>query len=336
MAIAAVLALLLVVYVFAGGSRANPDKLADGQADSPRPRSAAQDCGSKQTNELIKRELFRQAAELRGTDRAAFDQLSAHSVLRVESVETHGGDENAGSFNCSGTMTLDLPPNVSVVGGRRALTADLDYAVQRSADGAGNFLTLSNADSIITPLAALVPNGAATEEQPSPAAPTDTGEESAPADDPVQPRPRTPLAPPAPPAEARTEPRQAPAKVTARPKTTAIASRPTRDPAPARPVSQPPRQATASPSFNCRYARTASEIAVCRNADLAGLDRQMAAQFNSGVSRGTAEQRALLQRTRSRFLSYRNKCRTNECITNAYSGRMREISDIMNNRWKPN
>jgi hypothetical protein len=330
-ALAAVLALLLVAYVFTGGSRSNPDRINDRQAEEPSRKSTAQGCGAQQTHGLIKRELFRRAAQLRGTDQASFDQLAAHSVLRVESVQSRGGNEDAGTFNCSGAVTLDLPPNVSVVGGRRALTADLDYAVQPSADGAGNIVTLSNAESIITPLAALAPNGAATAQPASTVAAADSPGDPAPTAASVPPRP---TARPAPPAEATSPRRQAPVEVTRRPDTTATRSTPA--PTAARPVTQPPQQATASPSFNCRYARTASEIAVCRNADLASLDRQMAAQFNSGLSRGTPEQRGLLQRTRNRFLSYRNKCRTNECITNAYSGRMREISDIMNGRWKPN
>ena len=74
---------------------------------------------------------------------------------------------------------------------------------------------------------------------------------------------------------------------------------------------------------------------MCRDSGLAGLDRQMASQFNSAMSQAGPEERALLQRTRSRFLSYRDSCRSDACIADAYRGRMREISDIMAGRWAP-
>ena len=45
-------------------------------------------------------------------------------------------------------------------------------------------------------------------------------------------------------------------------------------------------------------------------------------------------QRRLLERTRDRFLSYRERCATNQCIAETYRSRLREISDIMANRWR--
>ena len=46
-------------------------------------------------------------------------------------------------------------------------------------------------------------------------------------------------------------------------------------------------------------------------------------------------QRELLQSTRDRFLAYRDRCPTAQCIGDAYVGRMREIRDIMEGRWQP-
>ena len=74
---------------------------------------------------------------------------------------------------------------------------------------------------------------------------------------------------------------------------------------------------------------------MCNDAGLASLDRQMASQFNSALARADAEERALLQRTRNRFLSYRDQCRSDSCIADTYRGRMREIQDIMAGRWQP-
>ena len=42
-----------------------------------------------------------------------------------------------GAVSCSGSLSLDLPPGVGVVGGRRTLSADVDYVVQQAADGSG-------------------------------------------------------------------------------------------------------------------------------------------------------------------------------------------------------
>jgi uncharacterized protein len=106
--------------------------------------------------------------------------------------------------------------------------------------------------------------------------------------------------------------------------------------APAQPQQQPamPEQPAANPSFNCDNARTRGEIAVCTNPGLASLDRQMASQFRSAMSRADDEQRDVLEGTRDRFLLYRDRCRSEQCIADAYRGRVREIRDIMAGTWR--
>jgi uncharacterized protein YecT (DUF1311 family) len=112
-------------------------------------------CSSQATYDLIKRDLFRRAAALRGSDQATFDKLGSYSSVRVEAPLMQDQNEDVGSVTCNATVTLDLPPGVAVVGGRRSLSADVLYTVQPAADGSGNVLTLANADGIITPLATL-------------------------------------------------------------------------------------------------------------------------------------------------------------------------------------
>ena len=297
--VAGVFVLLLLVYVFAGGrGGSNSDKLSDDQVAGG---TAASDpekaCGSQHTYDLIKRELFRRAAQVRGSDQAAFDRLAAYSVVRMDAPMLRSHDEDLGQVTCAGTLALDLPPGVAVVGGRRTLTANIGYAIQPSADGNGDVLTLSNADGIIAPLATLARVGGATADALAPGATDAPVAVTEPAND--------TLAPPA--------------------------SMPPSQPGQAAP---PPPRADASPSFNCRNARTRGEIAVCGNAGLASLDRQMASQFNSALSRADPGERALLQRTRNRFLSYRDSCRSDSCIADTYRGRMREIQDIMAGRWQ--
>jgi hypothetical protein len=207
-------------------------------------------------------------------------------------------DEDVGTITCAGSLALDLPPGVAVVGGRRTLTANIGYAIQPAADGSGDVLTLSNADAIITPLATLARVGTTAGEPLTNEAPADSG--------------LPPLtAEPAPPTQRPPTPPQQDAGP---------------PPAPVRP--------TASPSFNCGSARTRGEIAVCSDSGLAGLDRQMAAQFSTAMAQGDARQRSLLQRTRNEFLRYRDNCPTNSCIAETYRGRIREIRDISSGRWR--
>jgi uncharacterized protein YecT (DUF1311 family) len=89
------------------------------------------------------------------------------------------------------------------------------------------------------------------------------------------------------------------------------------------------------PSFDCSRARSKGEIAVCSDSGLSALDENMATQYRQAISEASPEQKALLQRTRSRFVGYRDRCPSRSCIAEAYVGRMREIRDIMEGRWRP-
>ena len=114
---------------------------------------------------------------------------------------------------------------------------------------------------------------------------------------------------------------------------------PAPDPLGAAPEPAPPADAlapaaAARPSFNCGSARTQSELAVCASPTLAGLDRTMASQYRAAVARADANQGMLLRETRDRFLGFRDRCSSDSCIANTYHGRMREIDDIMANRWQ--
>ena len=281
-----VLVLLLLLFIFASGKNENSDKLTDDQIAA---RAAATDpekaCASQATYDLIKRELFRRAAQLRGTDQAAFDKLAGFSVVRMDAPMLKSNDEQLGAIACTGSLALDLPPGVAVAGGRRTLTADIEYTLQPAADGGGGGLTLTNADAIITPLATLARVGAPVGEPLAPTPPTDVQV--------IPPVTADPLAP---------------------------------EPSPA------PQASTATPSFNCQYARTRGEIAVCNDAGLAGLDRQLAAQFTGAMTQADPEERAQLLSTRSRFITFRERCRSDDCIADAYRGRMSEIRDILAGR----
>ena len=101
---------------------------ADDTADCAEPRAPAPREALRQqaTYDLIKRELFRRAAQLRGSDQAAFDKLAAFAVVRMENPVMESEDSATGAVNCSGSLSLDLPPGVAAVGGRRTLMSDVD------------------------------------------------------------------------------------------------------------------------------------------------------------------------------------------------------------------
>jgi hypothetical protein len=281
--------LIVLIAYFATSRNPDQDRLTANEAaqTEPQAKAAAPEklCASKQTNDLIKHELFRRAAQLRGSDAAAFDQLSGYAVVRMEYPVMESQDSSTGAVNCSGSLAVDLPPGVSVVGGRRTLTSDVDYTVEPAADG--SVVVLRNADAIIAPLATLARTSAAPSSQPVPIPAPAPGTSGEPAK-------------PAPPPPGAGENGQAPA----------------------RPVS-------AQPSFDCANARTKGEIAVCSNAGLAALDRNMAAQYARSIDVATPRQKALLRSTRDRFIAYRDRCPNRACIGDAYVGRMREIRDIM-------
>jgi uncharacterized protein len=91
----------------------------------------------------------------------------------------------------------------------------------------------------------------------------------------------------------------------------------------------------ARPSFDCGNAQTKGELAVCADAGLAALDRNMAAQYGRAMANASPEEQAQLRRTRDRFLAYRDRCPNRQCVGDAYVGRMREIRDIIEGRWQP-
>jgi hypothetical protein len=153
--VAGLVLLVLIVAYFASNRNPDQDKLKDAQIAQAQPQDAEKRCASKATYDLIKSELFRRAAQLRGSDQPAYDKLSAYASLRMENPVMESEDNKVGAVNCSGSVSLDLPPGVAVVGGRRTLMADVDYTIQPAADGSGMVVLLRNADAIVAPLATL-------------------------------------------------------------------------------------------------------------------------------------------------------------------------------------
>jgi hypothetical protein len=299
------LILIVGIVMMTRGRTADQDKLSDAQAAGAGAAAVETRCASQATYDRIKLELFRRAAQVRTSDHAVFDRLSAFASVRMERPLLRSQDRELGTVRCAGRLSLDLPPGVAVVGGRRTLSADVDYVLQPAADGSGDVVMIEGADPIIVPLATLARTG---ETAAAPEAPSVTAEGI-----PADPLAQRPVA---------TTPAPAPSGSSAGREPDPVA-------APSATVGE------ARPSFNCRYARTRGEVAVCRDPGLAALDRQMASQFYRALRMANARQRATLTATRDSFLRFRDRCPSDACIAETYRGRMREIRDIMSGDWRP-
>src|SRR5881628_2223504 len=102
--------LLLLVAYFATSRNSDQDRLTGHEVTQAQSAAPEKRCASQATYDLIKRELFRRAAQLRGSDQDAYDKLSAYAVVRMENPVLESENRDTGAVNCSGSLSLDLPP----------------------------------------------------------------------------------------------------------------------------------------------------------------------------------------------------------------------------------
>lgn len=283
-----VAALLILLALFAASRNMEQDKLGDSAsfsaADNPDLNRA---CSGQAIYDQIKRALFRQAAQVRGKDAPAYEQLAVAASVRMENAVAEG--QSGELVDCSGSLSIDLPPGVATVAGRHMLMSDIYYGVALSPGGGKQVVQLRNANMLVDSLATLTLIVPPTAPMPQPIAEVpmnDLGiDQTPPSVDPAAPA----LAP----------------------------------------------SGIARPSVDCANARSRSEQAVCADPGLASLDRAMAAEYSRALAASTPVQAATLRQTRERFLAYRDRCPNSSCITDAYTGRIREIRDIMAGRPQP-
>ena len=323
------LVVLLLIAIAGRGNGVEKDALNGDHIIAASLSKPDKRCTSARTYDLVKQELFRSAVELRGSDQAAFDRLSAYSSARMERPLVRSYDKELGTIRCSGRLSLDLPPGVAVVGGRRSLAADVDYILQPAADGSGDVVMLEGDTPITVPLATL----ARTEEVGE--SPINLDRSTTMAQQPRNVAMEAPATAPTspPPATARVTTSDAPAaKLRPTQPVRRVAERSNRSKAPPKAAdkatSGKASTVAARPSFNCRYARTRGEIAICKDGGLASLDRQMASQYYRAIASADAQQRRRLKSTRDAFLRQRDRCRDERCIAARYRERMREIGEI--------
>jgi len=276
-------------------------------------------CSSTSTYDRLKELAFDEAARIRGQDPRELDALAAASVVRMEEPVAKSRDENLNVTVCRGRFILELPPGVeNAFDGERRLTADIEYAAQAAADGSGLVYHMEGAEPIIYRLATaggVTPRMAHLEPVTPPQAQAQAQPQPAPATAP----PPAPAAAPAPTPQQRPEARGTPAPQR---ESAQASSQP-------QPKARPAQQRTsASPSFNCSYARTRSERLVCSNGSLAAKDRQMAAIYYAAMANADVGTRAHLRRSRDAFLSRRERCGSEDCVISIYDARIQEIRRI--------
>ncbi|MFN3388012.1 MAG: lysozyme inhibitor LprI family protein [Allosphingosinicella sp.] len=256
-------------------------------------------CASEGTYARLKELIFDEAARIRNSDPRNLDPLAASSVVRMEEPLVKSRDEDLNVTVCTGRFILELPPGAeNAFDGMRRLSADVEYAAQAAADGSGLVYQMDGAEPIVYRLATfgLSPGEMPRLVQAEPAAPA---AEPEPAPEPAEP-------PPEPAPEPAPQPRKQP-----------------------EPKAEPKAARTAaSPSFNCRYAKTATEKMVCASPSLAAKDREMASIYYAAMAGADGPTRAHLRRSRDSFLARRERCGSPGCVTAAYNARIAEIRSI--------
>lgn len=267
-------------------------------------------CASQLTYARLKEYVFDEAARIRNSDPSGLDPLAAHSVVRMDDPVVKSRDDELNITVCTGRFVLNLPPGVKdAFSGQPVIGANVEYAAQAAADGSGLVYSMSGAEPIIYRIATL---GLPASRLPTVAAQQAAVEVE---------KPATELA------EARPQPRLTTAALLPRTKRTA-ATTPER--LAVKSEREPARQAkaAASPSFNCRNARTSSERMVCGSGALAAADRRMSAVYYSQMANADAAAKRALRRTRDQFLARRELCSSQSCVARVYEERIAEIRRV--------
>ncbi|MGH6659671.1 MAG: hypothetical protein ACREBP_02220, partial [Sphingomicrobium sp.] len=152
--IGGVAALLLLLVLFAASRNMDQDRLGDSASFSPTDDpDLNRVCSGQATYDQIKRALFRQAAQRRGKDGPAYEQLAAAASVRMENPVAEG--QSDGVADCSGSLSIDLPPGITTVAGRHMLMSDIYYGVAQTLGGGKQVVRLRNAGTLIDSLATL-------------------------------------------------------------------------------------------------------------------------------------------------------------------------------------
>ena len=96
-------------------------------------------------------------------------------------------------------------------------------------------------------------------------------------------------------------------------------------------ASQPVQGAmTASPGFNCKYARSATEVAICQSEPLATLDRELNAKYDTLIFDMEEARLKKLEDAQASWRRSRDRCLSDvPCIEAAYVVRIETLSALL-------
>lgn len=248
-------------------------------------------CTSATVSGLLRQELFRRAAQIRGSDGVAFERIASFSLIRFHSVLTKASG-TSGKVQCDAFVALDLPPGLSADGGLRSFTGNVAYSLQSADSSNGPGLELITHELLISRLATVVQTSPEGEAIPASSVRNE-------------------------------EPIGGSAAFDTRSPSTLV------HPEPEAVRIEPQRASTQqNPSFSCNLARSWAANSVCTSASLAALDRTMASLYGDSMERADPSQRNFLVQGDRRFLAQRDRCSSETCVQGAYLARIEEIQKL--------
>lgn len=126
-------------------------------------------CAAPAAADIMKRELFRRAARLRGSDRAAYDRLAVHSLIRIDSPAL--AKAKSETVSCNASVAVALPPGVAAVGGQRIVTGKVSYSLRVD----GSYSSLITDGPIVGLLATLAQTSGQAADAADPSAASEDG-----------------------------------------------------------------------------------------------------------------------------------------------------------------
>lgn len=149
--LAGVAVLLAIIAIFAATRDSDQDRLGDVATLDAVDPDLNKACDGQPLYEQIKRALFRQAGQSRSDDDSNFAEVGRTASVRMENP---AGEDRLGDLvNCSGSLSIDLPPGATTVAGRRRLMTDIYYTVDTSGGGSGRVVQLRDANLLVEQLA---------------------------------------------------------------------------------------------------------------------------------------------------------------------------------------
>jgi hypothetical protein len=110
-------------------------------------------CGAELTYSTIKDIVFDKAVEAYGETPGPLNSLRKAVRLRMEVPAMTKIDREIRRVDCSGRAVIDLPPGVQEqFGGKRSISAEVEYSVQPAADGSGSVVSVSGAGGMMASL----------------------------------------------------------------------------------------------------------------------------------------------------------------------------------------